>query len=96
MGRSFDDLCKQIRQINPFLSICFSPESGPATLQPVGWESQQMPKNVAQVTGLLVTVIIAFGTDMDVFYALPLGMMSGVLASVFAAAAEYGLNPKRS
>jgi hypothetical protein len=47
-----------------------------------------MPKNVAQFTGILVTSIIVFGTDMDVFYAMPLGIMAGALATFFVAAAD--------
>ncbi len=47
-----------------------------------------MPKNVAQFTGILVTAIIVFGTDMDVFYAMPLGIMAGALATFFVAFAD--------
>jgi hypothetical protein len=48
-----------------------------------------MPKNVAQLTGMIVTAIIVFGTDMDVYYAMPLGIFAGALATMFVAAAEY-------
>jgi len=48
-----------------------------------------MPKNVAQLTGMIVTAIIVFGTDMDVYYAMPLGIFAGALATLFVAAAEY-------
>jgi hypothetical protein len=44
-----------------------------------------MPKNIAQFTGLFVTTIIVMGTDMDVFYAMPLGIMAGTLANYFVA-----------
>ncbi len=47
-----------------------------------------MPKNVAQFTGVMVTAIIVFGTDMDVFYAMPLGIMAGALATFFVALSE--------
>jgi hypothetical protein len=47
-----------------------------------------MPRSVAQVTGMLVTAIIVFGTDMDVFYAMPLGIMAGALATLFVAMAD--------
>jgi hypothetical protein len=43
-----------------------------------GW----MPKNVAQWTGLTVTAIIGLGCDRDVIWALPLGILAGVLASL--------------
>ena len=54
-----------------------------------------MPKTVAQVTGLLVTTIVVFGADMDVFYAVPLGIMSGALATFFVAASEFRLKAKK-
>lgn len=47
-----------------------------------------MPKNVAQWTGLLVTSIIVLGCDMDVIYAMPLGIMAGALATLFVALAD--------
>ncbi|HEY0299787.1 MAG TPA: hypothetical protein VGC36_00515 [Rhizomicrobium sp.] len=47
-----------------------------------------MPKNVAQFTGMVVTAIVVFGTDLDVFYAMPLGIMAGALATFFVAASD--------
>ena len=47
-----------------------------------------MPKNVAQLTGMIVTSIIVFGTDLDVYYAMPLGIFAGALATFFVAATE--------
>lgn len=44
-----------------------------------------MPKNVAQFTGMVVTTIIVMGSDIDVFYALPLGIFAGALATLFVA-----------
>ena len=44
-----------------------------------------MPRNVAQWTGLAVTAIVVFGCDLDVVYAVPLGMFAGALAMFFAA-----------
>ena len=32
---------------------------------------------------MVVTTIIVMGTDTDVFYALPLGIMAGTLATFF-------------
>jgi hypothetical protein len=43
-----------------------------------------MPKSVAQWTALAVTTIIVFGRDLDVVYALPMGMLAGTLATLFA------------
>ncbi|HEY5338859.1 MAG TPA: hypothetical protein VIJ85_11685 [Rhizomicrobium sp.] len=47
-----------------------------------------MPKNVAQWTGLAVTAIVVLGCDMDVLYAVPLGVFAGALATFFAGVAE--------
>jgi hypothetical protein len=47
-----------------------------------------MPKSVAQLTGVIVCSIVVFGTDLDVTYAIPLGMMSGALAVFFVALSE--------
>ena len=46
------------------------------------------PKSVAQLTGVLVTGIVAFGTDMDVYYAVPLGVFAGALAVFFVSMSE--------
>jgi hypothetical protein len=54
-----------------------------------------MPKSVAQITGLLVTTIVVFGTDVDVFFAVPLGIMAGALATAFVAASEFRLKAKK-
>ncbi len=48
-----------------------------------------MPRNIAQLTGMIVTAVIVFGSDMDVFCALPLGLFAGALATLFATFAEY-------
>ena len=47
-----------------------------------------MPKNVAQWTGLAVTAIIVLGCDMDVVYAVPLGVFAGAMATFFAGLAD--------
>ncbi len=46
-----------------------------------------MPK-FAQVTGLIVTSIVVFGTDTDVLMAVPLGILAGGLATFFAQLSE--------
>jgi hypothetical protein len=50
-----------------------------------------MPKTAAQMTGILVTAIIAFGTDMDVFYSVPLGIFAGALTIFFVTIGEARL-----
>ena len=47
-----------------------------------------LPKSVAQLTGIIVCSIVVFGTDLDVAYAMPLGILSGALAVFFVAVAE--------
>ena len=47
-----------------------------------------LPKSVAQLAGILVTAIVAFGTDMDVYYSMPLGIFAGALAVFFVSLSE--------
>lgn len=47
-----------------------------------------MPKNYAQWIGMFVTAIVVLGTDMDVLYAMPLGIMAGSLAVFFVTLSE--------
>lgn len=47
-----------------------------------------MPKSVAQLTGILVTAIVTFGTDLDLTYAMLLGVGAGALATFFVSLSE--------
>ena len=47
-----------------------------------------IPNSVAQLTGVLVTAIVAFGTDIEVYYAVPLGVFAGALAMFFVSLSE--------
>ncbi len=47
-----------------------------------------MPNNIGQWTSMAMTAIIVFGCDLDVAYAMPLGILAGILATFFAALAE--------
>jgi hypothetical protein len=47
-----------------------------------------LPRSTAQFTGVVVTAIVAFGTDMDVYYAMPLGIFAGALAVFFVSMSE--------
>jgi hypothetical protein len=47
-----------------------------------------LPKSFAQLTGVVVCGIVVFGTDLDVAYAMPLGILSGALAVFFVSVAE--------
>ena len=53
-----------------------------------------MPYSIGQWTGLMVTTIVVLGCDMDVVYAVPLGVMAGALASFFVTLAD--LKPAKS
>jgi len=55
-----------------------------------------MPTNLAQWTGIAVTSIVVLGSDMDVIYAVPLGIFAGALATFFSALAdnERGAKPR--
>ena len=44
-----------------------------------------MPRiNFAQWTGIAVTVIVVLGNDLDVVYAVPLGIFASALATIFS------------
>jgi hypothetical protein len=47
-----------------------------------------LPQSMAKLTGMIVCSIVVFGTDLDVAYAVPLGVLSGGLAIFFVSAAE--------
>jgi hypothetical protein len=51
---------------------------------------------LAQITGMIVTSIVVFGTDTDVLIAVPMGILAGALAMFFIALADRQLaNIKR-
>jgi cell shape-determining protein MreD len=54
-----------------------------------------MPRTLPQIIGLIVTTIIVLGCDMDVVYAMPLGVAAGALATFFATLAEHKLNTEK-
>ena len=47
-----------------------------------------IPRSVAQLTGVLVTGIVAFGTDLEITYAVPLGVFAGALAMFFVSLSD--------
>ena len=54
-----------------------------------------MPKTLAQWTGVAVTAIVVSGSDMDILYAVPLGIFAGALATFFSSLAEYAFPAAR-
>ncbi len=55
-----------------------------------------MPKSVAQLTGIIVTGIVCFGTDLDLTYSMPLGVAAGALAIFFVSLSEASASFDRS
>jgi hypothetical protein len=47
-----------------------------------------MQTHLAQWTGIAVTAIVVLGSDIDVVYAVPLGLFAGALATFLSALAE--------
>ena len=47
-----------------------------------------MPRNFAQITGVIVCAIVTFGADLDLTYAMPLGVAAGALAIFFVSLSE--------
>jgi hypothetical protein len=78
----------QAEQINSFFTTIFRGPAGGNRLAQLAAEQPKMPKNVAQFTGMVVTTLIVMGSDMDVFYALPLGIFAGALATLFVAVSD--------
>lgn len=56
---------------------------------------QFLPKSVAQLTGVIVAGIVAFGTDTDLFVAVPLGVFAGALATLFVSMSEQRFSSAR-
>jgi hypothetical protein len=54
-----------------------------------------MPRSIAQLTGMLVTAIVTFGTDLDAVYSVPLGIFAGTLALFFVSMSEARENFRR-
>ena len=46
---------------------------------------------LAQITGMIVTSIVVLGTDTDVLFAVPLGILAGALAIFFVALGDRQL-----
>ncbi len=49
---------------------------------------QAMPKSIGQWTGIVVTTIVVLGCDMDVLYAVPLGILAGAMSTFFMTLAD--------
>ena len=59
-----------------------------------------MPKTLSQWTlsqwtGVAVTAIVVSGSDMDLLYAVPLGILAGALATFFANLGESAVPAAR-
>lgn len=54
-----------------------------------------MPYTIGQWTGMAVTAIIVLGCDLDVAYAMPLGVLAGALATFFVTFADARMSKPR-
>jgi len=54
-----------------------------------------MPKTLAQWTGVAVTAIVVSGSDVDLLYAVPLGIFAGALATFFSSLAVPAVRTTR-
>ena len=54
-----------------------------------------MPKSVAHLTGVIVTAIVTFGTDLDTTWSVPFGIFAGALALFFVSLSEARENARR-
>jgi len=63
--------------------------------RPMGGLGHFLPKNVAQLTGVIVAGIVGFGTDADLFVAIPLGVGAGAMAALFVTLSEAGVTRRR-
>jgi hypothetical protein len=68
--------------------MCFGRERRRASLHVDRKDVSIVPYSLAQWTGIAVTVIVVAGSDMDVIYAVPLGIFAGALATFFSVLAE--------
>lgn len=55
-----------------------------------------MPYTVGQCAGIVVTAIVVLGCDMDVAWAMPLGVLAGALATFFVSLADARLQAKKA
>lgn len=55
-----------------------------------------MRNSTGRWTGVAVTALVVFGCDLDVAYAVPLGLMAAALATIFVTLAESGLTSRVS
>jgi hypothetical protein len=54
-----------------------------------------MPRTLAQWTGVAVTAIVVSGSDMDILFAVPLGIFAGALATLFSSFGERAVPAAR-
>ena len=78
-------------EINPSLSMRFASAVRGLPSRTDMRKGRTMPKNIAQWTGITVTSIVVLGCDTSVFYAMPLGIFAGALATFFVSVAESSM-----
>lgn len=70
-------------RVNRIITFRFISGRRAITVAGVARKVEPMPKTIAQWTGIIVTTIVVLGCDMDVLYAVPLGIFAGALATFF-------------
>ena len=66
----------------------YFPSEGSSLTLPAMKTRLPIPQSAAQFTGMVVTAIVAFGTDADVYTAVPLGIFAGALAVFFVSLSD--------
>jgi hypothetical protein len=81
-------------RVNLYRNLCFTLAQMFTNL-PVMRARLPIPRSVAQLTGVLVTGIVAFGADLEVYYAVPLGVFAGAVA-IFCVSISEAQNTYRA
>lgn len=83
-------------KINRFLSNSFAiPRNGLGSCEQDAREPV-VPYTVGQCAGIVVTAIVVLGCDMDLAWAMPLGVLAGALATFFVSLADARLQAKKA
>jgi hypothetical protein len=75
-------------EIKQSLSMRFAAIGGNPKVAAVHREPTDMSNDAAKLTGLAIAWFVIFGADADVLPAVPLGILVGVLATIFVSVAQ--------
>ena len=72
--------------INLFLSMFFvlvvARDIFPSALEFLSLKGDKLRLSLAQITGITVTFVFGFGSDLDLLFALPVGILAGLVAEL--------------